>query len=160
MKKIPLTQGKFALVSNCDYAFLMQWKWHYAKTHKGGYAKRTEGGHKSNLTHIFMHAVVGKRKGLLGKIDHNNQNKLDCQRKNLRLATGSQNKANGRKYACNRGKFKGVYWREDCGKWIAFIRVNKRLHYLGLWPKAKDAARAYNKAALQNFGKYACINKV
>ena len=28
MKRIPLTQGRFALVNDCDYEYLIQWKWH------------------------------------------------------------------------------------------------------------------------------------
>lgn len=40
MKKIPLTQGKFALVDDTDFDWLMRWKWQ-AKWGRGTfYAKR------------------------------------------------------------------------------------------------------------------------
>ncbi len=84
MRRIPLTQGKEALVSDCDYKYLMQWKWWYNKHHgNGGYAIRKIGDRK-----VYMHKVVASRKGLPpGQVDHKNQNKLDNQRGNLRPAT-------------------------------------------------------------------------
>lgn len=36
MLHIALTQNKFALVDDCDYDYLNQWSWYYAK----GYAAR------------------------------------------------------------------------------------------------------------------------
>ena len=41
MKKIPLTQGKYALVDNSDFDYFSQWKWYY----NDGYAtiKKTRG---------------------------------------------------------------------------------------------------------------------
>ncbi len=43
-KKIKLSQGKYALVSESDFEFLNQWKWHYTlpKRNKAGYAQRIE----------------------------------------------------------------------------------------------------------------------
>lgn len=37
MKRIPLTQGKFALVDNEDFEWLNQFKWYALKTTYGGY---------------------------------------------------------------------------------------------------------------------------
>ncbi len=69
MKRIPLTQGMEALVSDCDYAFLMQWDWCYSKRKIGGYAKRgTRLGGKHRT--VYMHDVVARRMKLKGEIDH------------------------------------------------------------------------------------------
>jgi len=40
MKLIPLTKGKFAMVDDEDYDFLMQWKWCAAKNRNTFYARR------------------------------------------------------------------------------------------------------------------------
>jgi hypothetical protein len=37
MKKIKLTQGRFACVDNEDFKWLSQWKWHYHRQKKTGY---------------------------------------------------------------------------------------------------------------------------
>ena len=43
MKRILLTQGKEALVSDQDYKYLMQWKWYYnSQPATGGYATRNK----------------------------------------------------------------------------------------------------------------------
>ena len=43
MKQIPLTQGKFAIVDDEDFAYLMQWKWFpsYMKGRTTDYANRS-----------------------------------------------------------------------------------------------------------------------
>ena len=42
MKQIPLTQGKFALVDDEDYEFLMQWKWCTLRIRNKYYAVRSQ----------------------------------------------------------------------------------------------------------------------
>lgn len=164
MKQIPLTQGKVALVSNCDYTFLSQWNWYYHRDHKGigGYAKRAIKIPTSQT--ISMHGIIAKRKGINGRVDHRNRNKLDNRRCNLRPATNVQNRVNCDLRATNTSGFTGVCWHRAASKWVAFIGVNKKKKYLGLFPRTevgkKAAARVYNKAALKYFGEYACLNKV
>ncbi len=58
MKRIPLSQGKFALVDDEDYDFLSQWKWLY---HPAGYAIQS-GGSRS-----YMHRLILKRMGMTPK---------------------------------------------------------------------------------------------
>ncbi len=161
MKRIPLTQGKEALVSDCDYKYLMRWKWWYNKHHgNGGYAIRKIGDRK-----VYMHKVVASRKGLPpGQVDHKNQNKLDNQRGNLRSATNSQNKANGKLYANNTSGYKGVTWYKSTNKWHAQITAFGKVISLGYFPGTeagkRAAARCYNKAAKKYFKERACLNKV
>ena len=84
--------------------------------------------------------------------------------KNLRLATSSQNNANRAKQKSIRGKpttsqYKGVSWFKRDKKWKATICVNKKSIYLGMYENEKDAAIAYNKAAIDYFGEFACLNE-
>lgn len=166
MKRIPLTQGKVALVSDRDYHYLMQWKWCYAAcgvgSGKGGYAIRR--GPRPVSKTIYMHAVVAARKGLVGKVDHSNRNKLDNQRRNLRSATQSQNQVNHDLHANNGSGYRGVTWHLRARKWQAYITVQKHFHYLGLYPATNAgkvaAARRYNTAARKYFGSFAVLNPV
>ena len=114
VKQIPLTKGKCAVVDDLDYDYLIQWKWYAIvsgldkKTH---YAARW--GDKKP---IYMHRIVAEHIGLniKGKrIDHKNRCGLDNRRKNLRIATVSQNRANGKPQRCNTSGYKGVSWCRD-----------------------------------------------
>lgn len=162
MKKIPLTQGKFAIVNDIDYAFLMQWKWFFSTG--DGYAKR--GGRKADglIKHknISMHRVILGRK--LGHsdfldTDHKNRTRLDSRRGNLRSATHSQNIGNS-SIRPGSSKFKGVHWFKRDKNWQVRIQVEGNRKHLGLFTDETEAAKAYNKAALEHFGKFACLNPV
>jgi len=152
--KIPLTQGKFAIVGPKDYAYLMQWKWccHH------GYATRTD--YTSGKRTIGMHRVILERMGFkdFAHSDHINGDPLDNCRCNLRPATFSQN-------GCNRGKQKnntsghtGVSWKR--GKWWAYLRVKKKYLHLGYFDDLKEAACAYDEAALKYHGEFATVNGI
>lgn len=170
MKTIPLMQDRVALVDECDYNYLMQWKWFpvvsgsktkvYARRNRrlvNSVYERPQDGDGS----FRMHKIIAWRMGLLtNQIDHYNGNGLDNRRANLRAATPSQNGANRGPQVNNTSGFKGVYWSVWASKWMASIRVNRKLIYLGYFDSPRDAARVYNEAALKHFGKFACLNRV
>ena len=162
MKKIPLSQGKFALVDDCDYDYLMQWKWHYHKHHSnGGYAIRTDRTNGKQRA-VHMHRVILERKGFknFAQTDHRNQNKLDNRRGNLRPATASQNKCNNSKNKNNTSGYKSVSWDKRREKWRAQIMINRKNKFLGYYDDPREAARAYNEAALKYHGEFAVLNEV
>ena len=157
MKRIKLTQGKVALVSDIDYAYLNQWKWCY---HKSGYAIRTDYT-KGKIT-IWLHRVILKRMGCQKFIqcDHKNCHRLDDRRCNLRPATIPQNRQNHTKRVTNLSVYKGVSWQRQLKKWHVRIQIGGSAKFLGYFISKKDAERIYNRAAKKYFGKFAKLNKI
>jgi len=90
-----------------------------------------------------------------GIVDHINGDPRDNRPMNIRVATVSQNGANKRRGNSKSG-FRGVYqrWR----KWLAQISVDGRLRSIGMFFTAEDAARAYDRAAIDAFGQFATTN--
>ncbi len=147
MKKIKLTQGKYALVDDADFEYLNQFNWYY---HKRGYALRSEKYKK-----IRMHTdVMG-----VGAVDHINGKKLDNQRTNLRFATIGQNNCNRGKTKANKVGYKGVFIHSQKKIWqkrfCAQICIEGKKHHLGVFSTAEEAHDAYKKAAIELHGAFA-----
>ncbi len=161
MRKIPLTQGKFALIDDADYELISPYKWHYADYLNGrGYAKSSNKGKRPYL--IRMHRLIMAAKPS-EKIDHINMNTLDNRRANLRKVTQSQNMINAGIRSTNTSGFKGVCYlnRSDMkSKWLATIWKDGKQVHLGTHATKEEAALAYNKAAIELHGKYARLNQV
>lgn len=151
-KVIPLKGGGEALVSPEDFHWLSQRDWYrddrgYAAC---GLFRRREG------MIVKMHRLILLAPNT-ATVDHANGNTLDNRRENLRLATQSQQNANRLKFK-GRSQFKGVYRRCDGLKWVAHIKNAGRPKNLGSFVSEDDAARAYDAAARQIFGEFACLN--
>jgi len=154
MKRIPLTQGKFAIVDDKNYEWLNQWKWYALKVGNTYYAARYGGGGHENPIVILMHRqILGLRKGDNNQTDHRNHNGLDNHKVNLRLCNCSQNAAN-RKYRTNKSGYKGVYYSKKMEKWYVQIRHK----HIGFYDNKINAARAYDKKAKELFGEFANTN--
>jgi len=158
-KEIQLTQGKFALVDDEDYNYLIQWKWTFFKStdEHNGYACIRD---KKTGKIIFMHSVlIPTPIGM--QVDHINTIKSDNRRCNLRLATRSQNNANRKRYRKNRiGKYKGTRFDKRYNTWSAYITFNKKQIHLGTFKNEEDAALVYNEKAIELFGEFALLNVI
>jgi hypothetical protein len=152
MKKVPLTQGEFALVDDEDYVLVSQYKWHLHKGRKTNYA-RIKNKHICTTMHRM---VLVNPEGL---VDHINGNGLDNRKENLRVCTNAQNIRNMVKTSGS-SKYKGVTWDKRCNKWAAAIWLNYKRIHLGRYSSEIDAAKAYNEAAIRLFGDFANLNTV
>ena len=94
------------------------------------------------------------------EIDHRDRDKLNCLDENLRFCTRSQNNQNREKFKNNTSNEKGVSWYKITQKWRARIGVNNKPKHLGYFDTKEEATEAYNKAAIENFGEFAVLNKV
>jgi hypothetical protein len=152
---VPLTRGYVALVDAADYPrIIAAGRWNARPHGKTVYAQRRivlpDGRRSTQQMHNFITGAIG--------IDHRNGDGLDNRRANLRVTTQAQNCANTRIRSNNKSGFKGVSWRAASNAWVAQIKRGDKSHHLGLFSSAKEAARAYDAAAVEFFGEYARIN--
>lgn len=156
-RKIPLTQGKFAIVDAEDYERLNQHKWYAYKTKHTFYARRNERCGVNKQRTVIMHVDIMKPK--LGfEIDHKTHDGLDNRKCNLRAVTKSQNQMNRRIVTSTSSAYKGVHWAKRDKVWIAQIRINKTTVRVGSYKDEIEAAVAYDNAAHEHFGEYALLN--
>ena len=156
MKRIALTQGKFAIVDDEDYEWLNQREWCEVRDHRTFYAMRTDrtSGKKIN---IRMHRAIMEPLSMF-EIDHINGNGLDNRKVNMRICTSLENHFNRRRRLDSKNKYKSIYWHKLKRKWQATISVNRKKHHLGYFEKEAEAAKAYDKAAREYFGEFANMN--
>jgi len=156
---IPLSRKYIALVSECDETRLRAHKWHASGYGRRIYAiRRVRDPETGKSQTIRMHReIMHASPGYM--VDHINHDTLDNRRENLRLCTNTENACNRRK---TRGtsQYKGVYRSCIYSCWEASIQVNGRSIYLGRFTDERDAARAYNVAALKYHGTFACLNDI
>lgn len=167
MKRIALRgnrgTGLYTMVDDEDFEFLSQFRWRlsrkgYVETGRSKILKKYYQKSGVQMQRLLMRDVV--KEGLL--VDHINGDKLDNRKENLRLVTMSQSNANRGKINFKHkndkwSKFVGVSW--DRNKWRAIICKEGNKEYIGRFYNEEDAARAYNKRALELFGEYARINE-
>jgi hypothetical protein len=159
-KQIPLGHGLFALIDDEDYALLSQYNWFVINNNGKLYAYRLQYV-DGKRTKVYMHkAILPPIDARI--LDHINGNGLDNRRANLRHASVSQNAQNQGKQTRNglaASQYKGVM-RHHTGKWRVAIKAKERRIHLGVFADEKDAARAYNDAAIKYFGEFARLNEV
>jgi len=159
MKPILLTKGFVTFVDDEDYDHLMQWKWHVDK----GYAKRAH--HFKDLNGrwrkkgIFMHRVImNTPEGI--HTDHIDRDRLNNCKFNLRFCTISENNRNRKTQINNKSGYKGVCWKQGKKKWVAKIKVGANEFHIGSFDCPKEAAKAYNEAAVEHHGEFAYLNSI
>jgi len=172
MKKIKLTQGKFALVDDEDFEELNQYKW-------CAYIDKKNGMYRAMRSVVIQYNPKMKTKGIIMHrailgivdpkihVDHIDGNSLNNTRANLRKATPTQNGANRRTSKANTSGYRGVCFRKKSGtdrygnklpfpkkEWVAQININGKRVGLGYFTTAEEAARAFDKAAKMIYGDF------
>lgn len=149
VKRIPLSDGQYALVDAADYAWLSQYHWHLCS---GGYAARSEKGKR-----ILMHReIMQPPKGMV--VDHVDGSRANNCRGNLRVCTRAENQRNQRKQRGSACGFKGVGYLKGSKRCHAKVVFEGKTVWLGHFDDEVAAARAYDAKAVELFGEFACLN--
>jgi hypothetical protein len=149
---VPLTRGQHALVDAEDFARINRHKWSAYCPSGKWYAHRNERGKMVLMHRQIMHAP----KGTL--LDHIDGNGLNNCKSNLRFCNYSQNNCNRGPAAGKASGYKGTYFEKRMRKYYALLQYHGyRLHF-GPFDQEIDAARAYDRAALQYHGEFAYLN--
>lgn len=168
MKEIIINSKKYGqklvLVDDEDYEELSKYTWYLSKGKHTLYVLRDihigmfDGKSKKYSIAIHRH-IMKLQKGDKILVDHIDGDGLNNQRSNLRLCTVTENNRNQIHSAGTFSSvYKGVYWDKSKNTWAAEIRINKKKTYLGRFKNEKDAAIAYDLAAIKHFGEFACLN--
>lgn len=155
--------GRAVIVDDADWPLVAGYRWRvHEQDRKPGYRplgpyavtsfRRDDGRQVS----VFIHKMITGYE----RTDHINHDGLDNRRTNLRPATRGQNGANQRSQAGSTSRYKGAGWDPKRRTWKAQIAVDGKRRHLGYFALEEDAALAYNAAALDAFGEYACLNQI
>lgn len=164
MKLLKLTRGYFAQVDDELFDELSKYSWQIKPGGDNFYATRSE--------YIGVNPITKKRKiknyilhrQVMGVtdpkifIDHRDRNGLNCVRSNLRQCTPAENTRNGKSRKNSTSPYLGVYWDRSHKKWTAEIREFGKSKKIGRFTNEIEAAKAYDKKAVEVFGEFANPN--
>lgn len=147
--------NKAVFLDDADWERLPKKGWRVVQRKHLSYVVRDVGNNQ-----ILMHReILGiSNAGRSVLVDHIDGNGLNNRRSNIRICNSSQNMCNSRSFR-GTSKYKGVSLHRD-GKWMAKLRFNGDVFYLGLFKDEKKAALAYNREAIKRFGEFAKVNNI
>lgn len=159
MKIIYLTKGYHTEVDDEDYDYLNQWKWHVQLRQNGEVAavRRniiTDKGQRGLQMHRVLLSLTDKN--IL--CDHIDRNPLNNQKSNLRVCNKFENGKNRTSAKGSTSKFLGVGFLSKKNRWIAQIRIDKKLTYLGCFKTEEEAGKCYDQAAQKYHKEFANLN--
>ncbi|WP_029517983.1 hypothetical protein [Paenibacillus polymyxa] len=91
-------------------------------------------------------------------VDHKDNNRLNNQKRNLRICLHKDNMKNRKKTDGLSSKYKGVHWHEKSKMWKVKITADGKHTTHGYYTNETAAANCYNYYALKFHGEFALIN--
>ena len=138
------------------YDFLNQFSWYLVESKRNLYARTHNGERKVLMHRMIMKLGNGNEDKRL--VDHIDNFGLNCQKYNMRVCNTSQNNRN-RDSALNKtSNYLGVCWHKRDQLWVAQIRADNKPMWIGNFKTEIEAAKAYNKEAIQLHGEFANLN--
>lgn len=152
MKQIELSKGLFTLVDEEDYIFLNQVKWSASFNQKG------KNWVALNKKHGLLHRYLLNINSPDLLVKHKNGNTLDNRRENLEVIDRCISKQRAKKFKAN-NKYRGVVLDKTVTR-VKKWRVTINNKHVGMFATEKEAALAWNKAALVIHGENAQLNVI
>jgi len=142
-----------ALINVDDIDLIKEFKWYLSKD---GYAVSSDKKKTLGTSYITMHGIIMNCiNGFKITPDHDNKNRLDNRRLNLRLSNRSEQQMNHNKNIRNTSGIIGVNWSNTYSKWLVRISINKVSKNIGLFDDFKDAIITRLKAEKEHYKDFA-----
>jgi hypothetical protein len=134
--EVPLANGRgVALVDAEDAERVLRHRW---CLHPQGYAQARIGGKL-----VLMHRFVMDAGPFIGlDVEHEDRDKLNNRRGNLRMATRSQNNQNRSAEGRGSSSHRGVSFCRQTRRWRATHRLDGRYVHIGRFDTEQEAAAA------------------
>lgn len=157
MKQIPVGRGLFTLVDDADYEWLSRWKWRAQfDKHTGTYYVHRNlarlDGKRPDVKMARLILELGFGDDRMG--EHINQNTLDNQRSNLRIATVAQNNRNRRKPKNNTSGHKGIHKVGKTNRWQVSISRDKVRYFFGSYSTLEEAVAVRDERITELHGEF------
>jgi hypothetical protein len=138
-------------LSTPRYDAIKHHRWHAvrAKDKKSFYVMTNIRKPNGKYTCLLIHQII-HGKGA----DHVDRDGLNNQDHNLRSATSSQQTANRGMVKNNKSGHRGVWWNKANKKWMAGVRVNRKMNHVGYFINLEDAVVAVTAARKKAFGEF------
>ena len=147
------TSGTRFLISTCDKQKLLDFKYTWSVTYSNTdkvnadvipYIVSYPKGKTVRLHNFLMNPPKGH------VVDHKNGDTLDYTRDNLRVVTQKENHFNRKPHNKESNLPTGIYFQAN--KYVAFIDVDSKRHYLGRHTSLEEAMRVRKQAEKEYFG--------
>lgn len=157
MKKIKLSQGKYAIVDDEDFEFLSRLEPKIDIS--GELVFRRE--NRKNTIQIPIKEMILKPKSKTFIINKN-KNKLDVRKDNLfavPISVLNHNYKENYKHTAKTSKYRGVSFNKSIGRWKGQICQDGK-RYCNTFKTEEMACKWYNKMARELYGEVAYQNKI
>jgi hypothetical protein len=155
-------KGEITLIhcKHCDFIIdtnqldkVLKFNW-FSKIGNGNYYAYA---HYEGNTKIMLHRYLMKVWDSKQIVDHISRDTLDNRISNLRLATRGQNNINVKKRKNSKSIYKGLT-KVSKNIWLVVISKDRRKYKVGYFKDEIEAAKAYDKKALELWGDFAKLN--
>lgn len=143
-------KGNYFIIDIDDYEKVKPYKW--SLNNHNYWRKGSRKGSDAVLLHCF---IFGKNDKSQYIIDHEDKNKNNNRKYNLRKCTYQQNNCNSVIPKNNKTGILGVSWDKSRVKWKSAIQVLGKPYYLGRYTDKEDAIKARLQAELKYFKEFA-----
>lgn len=122
---------------------------------KLGYVTSNIKSEDGNRKHVYLHRLISNPDNSAGVVDHINGDTKDCRSENLRICMHRENLWNSRRKSQTITGIKGVTYDKRSGYFHARVGMNYKMHYLGIYKTAEEAADVVRRERIRMHGEYA-----